>query len=367
VARTAAVSELTASPDFTVACAEDEAELRALLRKAVIPGPVRVALTREPDYLAGETLGGNEDTTLVARQDGRMVGMGRCSINTMYRNGVPTRVAYLGELRVEPDAPRSPALLREGYEILASHAGHADGFFTSIASDNLRARRVLERGARFGLPDYSAICDLVTLVMPVGRGTAERVPSPADVVALAEFLDRKSRQCNLSLTWNASRWAALARHGASPESFVVIREGGDVTGAAGIWDQRAFRQIVVDGYDRSVSLARPLFNGVQSLRGMGRLPAPGTVLAQGMLLGAFVQDPDDWTTLWPALARRARTMGLSWLTIARQADDPELAVLRRISGVREYHTTLYAVDWRAGPHWADAWETRPFRPEVSLL
>jgi hypothetical protein len=60
-------------------------------------------------------------------------------------------------------------------------------------------------------------------------------------------------------------------------------------------------------------------------------------------------------------------MGLSWLTVAREVDDPELAELRRVAGVQEYRTSLYAVDWRDGPRWLDDWEPRPFRPEVSLL
>ena len=367
MARAAALRELTEATELALARREDDAELRALLRRAVMPGAIRVAFTREPHYFAGEGLAGSDDVTLIARQGGRLAGMGRCSINTLYRNGTPQRVAYLGELRIDPDAPRSASMLRDGYRFLARTAGTVDGFFTSIATDNLRARRVLERGARLGLPRYTMLCDLVTLVIPVGRGSAGTSASELDLAELTRFLDRQSRERQLTLTWNVSRWGNLLRHGVSPSSCVVSMDGPNIGGAAAIWDQRAFRQVVVDGYDRRVQVARPLYNGFQSLRGMASLPGPGATLAQGMLLGAFVTRPEGWDALWPPLARRARAMRLSWLSVARQAGDAELAVLRRKPGVQEYRSTLYAVDWSDGPHWLDGWESRSFRPEVSLL
>jgi hypothetical protein len=367
VARTPAHSELTVESDLAIARAQDDADLRALLRRAVIPGPIRVAFTREPHYFAGEGLGGSEDITLVARRDHRLVGMGRCSINSLYRNGRIQRIAYLGELRVDPGAPRSVSLLRDGYEFLVRHAGVVDGFFTSIATDNLRARRVLEQGARFGLPSYTRLCDLVSLVIPVGRGTRREPATEPDPGDLTDFLDKRSAEYQLTLGWNIDRWATLLRHGVSASSFIVSKDGSRITGVAGIWDQRAFRQTVVDGYDESVRMARPLYNGVQALRGMAALPPSGSTLAQGMLLGAFVTAPEHWPALWQRLAERARALGLAWLTVARQADDPELATLRRLGGIREYRSTLYAVDWRSGPRWSDGWDQRSFRPEVSLL
>jgi hypothetical protein len=367
VARTAADGELTVTSDLALARGVDDEELRALLRKAVLPGAVRVAFTREPDYFAGEGLAGSADITLVARQDDRLVGMGRCSVNTLYRNGTPHRVAYLGELRVDPGATKSAALLRDGYAFLVRHAGEADGYFTSIAGDNLRARRVLEHGPRLGLPRYSLLGDLVTLVIPVGRVGAASASDECDPIVLTEWLDRQSRQYQLSMTWQRGRWGDLLRHGVSPSSAVVAMEGTEISAAAAIWDQRAFRQTVIDGYDDPVRMARPLYNGIQSLRGMAPLPSPGSVLPQGFLLGAFVSRPDAWIRLWPMLANRARTLGLSWLSVSRQADDPELPVLRRLAGVREYHTSLYAVDWNDGPRWVNDWDGRPFRPEVSLL
>jgi hypothetical protein len=368
VAGTAALRELKAEPATVFAFAEpdDDAELRALLRRSVIPGAIRVAFTREPDYFDGEGLAGNDDVTLVARRGGGIVGMGRCSINTLVRNGVPRRIGYLGELRVDPGTPATPRMLRDGYEFLSRYVS-ADGFFTSISSDNDRARRALERGARFGLPTYQKLCDLVTLVAPVTPSAARVGTNAPDADELREYLAAESRRGHLSLSWNAEQWCALAEHDITPASFVTARLGTRLVGAAAIWDQRRFRQTVIDGYSTGVALARPLLNGIQSLRAGARLPAPGAILAQGALLGAVVDTPDVWPKLWPALESRAAGMGLDWLTVARDARDDDIPVLRRLLRAREYYTSLYSVTWRDGARWQDLWDARCFRPEVALL
>jgi hypothetical protein len=370
VAGIAAISELRnpAAAELAVAQRSDDAGLRALLRRQVLPGAVRVAFTREPDYFAGEGQAGSDDTTLVARRSGRVVGMGRCSVNALHRNGTACRIGYLAELRVEPGTPATPSLLRDGYALLRQQAGSVDGFFTSISSDNGRARRVLERGARFGLPAYRKLCDLVTLVAPLRAQSIPPAPSEAtDSTELESFLASHSQRAHLTLAWQHGQWRGLARHGVTTDSFVTVRSAGRVAGAAAIWDQRPFRQITVDGYETAIGLARPLVNQVQALVGGTPLPSPGDVLAQGMLSGACVESPHDWSLLWPALEHRAHSLGLSWLAVSREARDPELAVLRRLTNAREYNTTLYGVAWSDGPRWPDGWDSRFFRPEVALL
>jgi hypothetical protein len=282
------------------------------------------------------------------------------------------RVGYLGELRIAPGTPSSARLLRDGYALLADSVSSfgVAGFFTSIASDNLRARRVLERGPRLGLPVYRPLASLVTLVAPVRRPAAA---DPDALVADAEpeestaFVRDHARRAQLTLPWNDGQWAALGAHAALPRDMCVVRRGGAIVAAAAVWDQRSFRQTVIDGYDGSLRVTRPLVNVVQRLRGLPPLPAGGSVLAQGALLGATVPHPQDWAALWRKLQRRAAASGLQWLTLTRDARDPHLAALRSLMRAREYHTTLYDVAWPDRPSWHDGWDGRRFAPEVGLL
>jgi hypothetical protein len=357
-----------------LATPEDDAALRALLRRSVMPGAVRVAFTREPSYAASHGLVGADDATVVWQRDGALTAMGRCSVRTLHRNGTPTRVAYLGELRFDPTRPTSARGMRDGYALLAGFAQRvgAEGCFTSIADDNLRARRVLENGGRLGLPAYRPIFPLVTLLAAVGDvrsaalGPADR-DAPAPVDELTEFLEQHARHQQLSLTWDAVRWQALARAGIGPADFAVVRERGRIVAAAAIWDQRALRQTVIDGYTGATRVVRPIVNVMRAVGGLPILPPPGATLAQGSVLGAAVDDVAHWPGLWRVLAAQAARRGLQWLSIARDAQDPELVPLRALLRPREYRTTLYDVIWRDRPGWREPWHVGHARPEVGLL
>lgn len=352
-------------PAIGLADRGDDAGLRQLMQRSVMPGSVRIAFTREPDYFAGDGLAGADDVTIVARRDGAVVGSGRCSIYPLARNGAPSRIGYLGLLRIADSTRQAARLIREGYELLGAEVQpRADAFFTSIATENARARRVLERGGGLGLPRYEALCELVTIIAPVRRRPV-RVRERVDVDELLEFLLPASREFHLSLDWNTGTINNLQRHGVGARDFVALRRQGRIAGAAAVWDQRGFRQTVIAGYDGALATLRPLVNAGLVMRGRPVLPAPGTVLPQAVLLGATVRDPDDWPDLWRAVQASAAERGVDWLTISRDARDPELSVLRRLTRGREYRTMLYDVTWAGGRK--ATWDRRLFRPEVGLL
>lgn len=364
----------TAADGFALATPPDDAALRALLRHTVMPGAVRVAFTREPSYFAGEGLGGATDYTLAHRTEGALDGVARLSVHVLYRNGIACRAGYLGELRVDSRSRRGARLLRDGYALLRQYvaAERLDGCFTSIAHDNARARRVLEHGGRLGLPAYVPIADLVTLVARVPRRAPGSAPVETDAAsndhdALTTYLDRRARLAQLTLTWNAGRWPALARHGLEMRHFRVIREQRRIVGAGAVWDQRAFRQVRVMGYSGVLRALRPIVSGLACVGAGLPLPPPGSILAQGMITAASVDDSRHWPALLRALLSDAAARGLHWVTIAREASDPELPLLRRLLRAREYHTRLYHVRWPDLPAWTDAWHGTPCRPEVGVL
>lgn len=375
MAREPAAGELTvpgegAVDGFAFASPEDDAELRALLQRITVPGSVEVAFTREPDYFAGEWRAGGMGHTLVHRTNGLLEGVGRLSVHTLHRNGRPSRIGYLGELRIEPGAPASARLLREGYAILRSVVENegAEGCFTSIASDNARARRVLELGGRLGLPAYTPIADLVTVVIPSGGRAARRYARPCeDRDELTAFLARRAPAGQLTLTWHGERWDDLGPHDLGWLEFHVVREHASIVAAAAIWDQRAFRQVVVRGYARALRWSRPLVNALATVGLAPALPPPGSVLSQAAIFGACVAHERHWAPLLTVLRAHAAQRGIAYLTVARDARDPELAAIRRAVRGRRYLTRLYDVRWPDLPGWREDWDGRPFRPEVALL
>lgn len=361
----------SARDGFALATHEDDADLRALLRRSAMPGAIRVAFTREPSYFAAEGLGGGTDYTLVHRSGGAIDGVARLSVHRMYRNGTPARVGYLAELRIDPSADHSARLLREGFARIREYAAveGVEYCFTSIAHDNERARHVLEHGGRLGLPRYVPLADLITLVARVPRRTRREshgLPAP-DEAELTALLDRHARAYDLSLTWDDERWRSLARHGLGPADFCTVRESDRIVAAGAVWDQRPFRQVLVCGYQGLLRLVRPVVAAVARIGVVPSLPPAGTMLAQGMIVGAVATEGRHWPPLVRALLSNAAERRLAWVTLARDARDPELPVLRTLLRAREYRTRLYQVRWTGDPGESDATPAALVRPEVALL
>ncbi len=371
-----------AAGGFSAATLADDADIRALLRQSVMPGAVHVAFTREPDYFAGEQLAGADDATLIHRTvrdgDAHLDGVARISTHTLHDNGSAQRLAYFGELRMATDVSHPARVLRDGYRLMYDRVRSQDiaRCFTTIASDNHRARRVLEHGRRLGLPVYTPLAALVTLLLQVPRGRLSAQEPDACRASddtrdeLTDFLDRQAQSAHLTPTWNDQRWAALVRHGVSHRDFFVVRDKGQrgaIVAAAAVWDQRAFRQTVVVRYDGVLRWARPVINRLASIGLAPPLPAPGAVLPQGALLGATSTRPEYWAPLLRAVSADAAQRGLQWLLVLREHRDADLATLRRLARAREYHSQLYDVWWPDLPVRRAPWENRPFRPEVGLL
>ena len=138
---------------FALATPADDAAIRRLLRTTPMRGAITLTFEREPNYFCGASVAGAEDHTIVAKEGDTLLCIGRCTTRSTWVNGQIRRVGYLAELRLAESAHGRLDVLRGGYRFF--HALHeaspAEWYFTSIASDNRRARRFAR--LRSGCPD----------------------------------------------------------------------------------------------------------------------------------------------------------------------------------------------------------------------
>lgn len=361
----------TSRATFSLATPADDAAIRALLQETPMEGAFRIGFTREPSYFASPMPAGLEERTLVARRDGRLVSIGAWSEREVWWNGKCATIGYLHGLRMARDAAGSIRILREGYAALAEclRGSRAVGWFTSIDAANTRARRVLESRAS-GLPRYTKLADYRTRVWPVPqRGSCETAGNVESSDELTEFLQHESARHELALTWDSARWEALARNGFSAGDCVAVRRCGRIVAAAGLWDQSAWKQVVVHGYPAWLRRLRPWIGWGARCLGLPGLPAPGGRLAFAPVF-PFAVDPDATDAL-PELLRAleslARTRHLEWLALGLDARDSfwQNGAASRL-GV-DYHTILYAVTGKGFPEHPFPISTNLFRPDCATL
>ena len=375
MAGTLSDSKLTADAQalsgFALAGKADEAEIRRLLRENPTRGRISISLEREPDYFSDAGVPGETKQTIIARENGRLACMGSCTVRQCFVNGLPRRVGYLGGLRLDSTFAGRFDIVRRGFDFFkeVESVDPADFYFTSIAADNERGRKFLERGLR-GMPLYEFLGGFVTVVIRTTRKSESWPRLQCSARVSEEWVSRlneNNRLYQFTPTWSFGELKHLEGLGLEG-SLTIESQGGTLAGAA-LWDQRNYRQTVIRGYNPALALSRPPANIAAWILHQPRLPAPNTILANAFASQLVIDpgDPAALTELIKVLSRHASQRGIEFLTLGFASDDPRLAVLRSNFRRREYLTRLYLVRWPELGGSASELDNRVLAPEVALL
>jgi hypothetical protein len=371
----------TARFEFGLATADDDVEIRQLLRETPLPGEIALGLEREPDSRLAATIEGDVHQTILARDrgTGRLAAIASRSLHDAFIDGQPTRLGYLGQLRVAAPFRASPTLLAAGFEFCRKlHAtGNAQVYLASIVSDNRAARRLLTGLRSDAAPRFTPVGTLNTLVIAT-RGR-QRVMPPDGVrlirgsemlrAEVVDCLTRYGRRHQFARCWNTDALTSPERsRGLSASDFTVALRGDRVIGCVACWDQRAFKQTVVRGYSTRLARWRPVLNLIAPLTRAPYLPPVGRPL-DFAYLSHFAVDDDriDVAVALVAGARAALAADLDYAVIGLGHGHPVSHALVRQFSPRVYQSDLYLASWPDGHAIAETLAHSVPHPEVALL
>ncbi len=375
---------------LTLSQAEDEPEIRRLLRESAFAGSVRLSLEREPDSRLAAWIEGDLHETIVARhrKGDEAVAIASRSVRTAFLNGSPAPLGYLGQLRIDRRYRRHRGLLDAGFRFCRElHEHHVREsttaphiYLASVVADNLPARRLLARRVA-GWPTFEPIDTLVSLAIPLDRRPAPNLRSglqlrrgSADLVDdIVACLKRNGRRFQFSPAWTRGDLLSPMRtRGLALEDFTVALADGRVIGCAACWDQRAFKQVRVRGYARPVARLRPVINLFSPALGVPRLPPVGAQLQNAYVSHiAIDEDQDGDGNVFSALVREvgavARSKRADYLVLGLSSRDTALSPIKHAFRHRAYESILYVAFWPDGEPVARALDGRPSNPELAIL
>ena len=328
---------------------EEDMAVRALLREGRFGTGYQLSMEREPRAVGPDYAGGSEHQVLISkdRASGEIVGMGEWTVREHFINGKVKPVTYLSGLRLAAERRGAIAAVRSGYQAWKHFSGTGPGIaFTSIASDNHAALRLLTRGLP-GFPVYRFCCDYVTLAIRPRTFIATGDIKPAkekDLSELATFLNCEGRHHAFAPVWSEARLRGLAAFGLDARDFLVRRRGERITGCVALWDQRGFRQTRLWAYPRLIGGARPLLNRLGGMLRLPYLPQEGHILNQAVL-SHLVSEDGDVADLVAAALDRAKARELSSVLLGSPEKDDRTIALRRRFGGLSYRSKIFLVHW----------------------
>ena len=360
----------------TRATPRDDPDICQLLSQRPMGEHVRITLERQPSPEAAARAEGYRHATVLVRNraDHSIVGMGSRVVRQVYYNGEICRVGYLANLRAAENR-RGLKRLVAGYEGIHTTRDAAELPFdlTSIAADNLPARRLLQKGLQ-SLPGYRPLAELSTFILTTGRypgNDSASLARPGDLPEIVALLNRYNRAFQFAHVYTEQDLLSASRSpGLSPTDFIVLREHGRIVACLALWDQRAFKQIVVKSYAHWLRLVRPLLNLGRTCLGKPRYPRAPHVMPIAFLSHFAMPepDPDRFAALIGKARQLARSRGIRYLATGFCESHPCHEILRREYRHQQYRSTLFSVHWRDQPISAEFNpEARMTHPEVALL
>ncbi|OGV43291.1 MAG: hypothetical protein A2X46_06535 [Lentisphaerae bacterium GWF2_57_35] len=336
-----------------------DAALRRIICSTSMPGSVRITFGREPDFFYGLDVQGKQNQTLVALEDGVVVGLGCRTIKPVYVNKQRIDLGYLNGLRLLPHVRRRMALAR-GYSFLERL--HADrcvpAYLSTIVEENHEAISLLTSG-RAGLPRYEDYGQYYTYALLVGK-KPRRVSGCCDGLTILpghqtsmrdiiDFLNTTGRRRQFFPVLEESDLGTSYLRDLRPDNFHVAIQGNKIVGAVASWDQNAFKQTILSGYSGWARLVQPLASRILSLAGCGALPQPGTWL--NVCYASFLcVDGDDsliLERLVDALCTKARFAGHQFILLGFHENDPLRNAMQKFLTI-QYRSRVYLVYWDDG-------------------
>ena len=379
-----AVARRGAGLEFGVATPDDDAAVRRLLRQGVLPGRVRVSFEREPDASLAASIEGDRHDVLLARDavSRDVVAITMRSERDVFVNGEVARVGYLGGFRVDARCRRLRSVLHDGFAFCRSRdPGPNSGMLlTSFVADNVGARRLLIDRRTATSPVFAPVSALTTFVLPVRRSKRPSGPGGAlTVVAgtdnllseIAECLQRNGARYQCAPVWTeADLRSPVSTRGLAAEDFIVARRGSKVVGCGALWDQRAFKQVVVQGYSVGMAAIRPIVNILSPFGGVP-LPPIGSVMPFAYFSHVAIDgdDPDVFDAVLAEGLARARSRRLTYVVTAFAAGHALREAVSRRWRHRHYETVVHAAYWPGtrGESMARSFDGRLFHFEAAVL
>lgn len=350
---------------FRLAHQSDDPQLRKLMRETIVPGHIRIAYSREPNFF--EAYRDIDDSTqvIIAEDNGQIGGIACRSIRSLLVNGKPSTIGYLSGLRLKPSAQNSTTLAR-GYSYLKIL--HADKqtpvYLTTIIHGNNKARDILTSG-RAKLPAYIPMGIFLTHVCPVKRSSVPPVMQdrfqiqPATEISpqeLTDYLFREGSKRQFFPVHKSNGHTSGMLRSIGLGNVFVAQTQGKIVGTIGVWNQEKSKQHIIAGYSLFLRALRPLLNLSLWARNYHTLPRVGGALRCGTAALICIQNND--IAVLRALLRHALSVaaskGLHQLAVGLHERDPLLPALNEFLHV-VYRSWLYLVCWN-GDSFDDAFD-----------
>ena len=332
-------------------------------------GELVLSTQREPDYFTLYRMQRAQPFTYVGDDgEGGLIGMATALIREGWLDGVPTRVGYLGDLRIRFDRARTfGKFFGDFFDMLCEQTG-CSAYYTAILTSNRAAMNALTRrkARRVNQPYYQRLHEFDAASVQLTRrrtpssSVRVRSASAGDVPRIVEVLAKEHQQRPFGYRFDQgefehrlARWPGFTLE----ETLIAESTKGELIGVTTIWDPSPVKRYRVHAYEGSMKWVKRGFNIAATLARWPKLPEPGGEFRYAYLTNTFVKDqsPTVFRALLEHAYSRLQPKGFHFFTFELAQNDPLTPALQGFR-VQKLGFTLFGVSpaklsrtvWQAG-------------------
>lgn len=266
------------------------------LCKIPMAGNISLSMGRNPDYFINAGIQNQEIELFVCRQKARVIGIFSVGKRTVFYNGKPKLIRYFSDLRIHPDFQKSLLLIKMTRFLKSDIIDKNEFVYTIIFSENKVMTDMIAKVdlagidnepllQRASLPKYSLCGSYCSHMISLKsrRNTKKsnlliRRAKKIDIEAMQFFFNREAHKKQWYPSYDFSLLQDNYYHDLTISDFYLAFKEGEIVGVTGVWDQREFKQTVVNSYTRSLKLVRPFINIMAKITKGFHLPETGEIL-----------------------------------------------------------------------------------------
>jgi hypothetical protein len=316
--------------------------------------------------------------------DGRAIACFGLSYRNVFVEGEPTRVAYVGDLKVDPQhrtKGMAKALARWAYgavldEMGADFFGYATVLRGNAAVMGLFDALTSEGGLGIDITQVGTIRSHSIPLLWRRRSRDSTIvvdrASKEDLDEMVSLWQQVAPTRQFAPVHDAESFVAWTQSapGLDISDYLVARRGnGRIAGFLGIWDQHQFKQMKVVDYSKQLRPIRSAFNVAASPMGVPPLPPPGGEVQYRTVVNVCVPGvaPEVLRALLLGAYGELRTGGYSLLTIGLDVRDPLAAALRGLLAQPTDVEAWVITPAVAGDARRPPLDTKPLHFEIALV
>jgi hypothetical protein len=229
----------------------DNQALLELTRATPMAGAISIRIDREPDFFALLRLRG-ETKIFVAVRGSQLIGCISAALRTAYVMGAPETVAYVGDMKINPQFSGGPTALRliQSLEAYLRSMG-IDLCFSVVAEGNCRALPLFE--GRLGTPRWAPLGRFLVdeMLSSPFKGRAGKysigIAEVAEIASITALLNHfhRGRQFASRISENDVASMLFRRTEHASTKVFVARTGEKTVGVMSLYDAAQVKQNVL--------------------------------------------------------------------------------------------------------------------------